>query len=234
MQIEILADPLAVARHAASFVAEQARQAVVDRGRFVIAVSGGTTPWQMLRALVDEDVPWKQVHIVQVDERVAPEGSPDRNLTHIHECLLGKVPLEIEQIHPMPVDDVSLDVAARAYVQTLTEVAGPTRRLDLVHLGLGADGHTASLVPGDGALDVLDVDAASTGIYQGRRRMTLTYPIINRAARILWLVTGESKVEMTRRLQQADPTIPAGRVESSRATLFVDPAAGGQLVEDSP
>ncbi|MBL8799359.1 MAG: 6-phosphogluconolactonase, partial [Planctomycetia bacterium] len=181
MKIEICADADAVARQAAGVIAAAAREAVSVRGRFVFAVSGGRTPWQMLRALADESVPWEKLHVVQVDERVAPVGDKDRNLTHLTESLLSHAPLRPEQIHAMPVEAADLAAAAQQYAQQLQELAGAPPVLDLVHLGLGPDGHTASLVPGDPVLKVTDADVALTGIYQNRRRMTLTYPLINRA-----------------------------------------------------
>ena len=227
MRFEILPDADAVARRAAVFVADAARSAVAARGTFTLAVSGGTTPWQMLRALAAEDVPWGQVYLLQVDERVAPDGHPDRNLTHIRESL-ATAPLRPEQLLPMPVTEPDLEAAAAAYARTLQAVAGAPPVLDLVHLGLGPDGHTASLVPGDPVLDVTDRDVATTGVYQGRRRMTLTYPAIDRARGVLWLATGASKAEMLARLKAADPTIPGGRVSQRRATVLADaPAAAG-------
>lgn len=229
MKIDVLADADAVARQAAGMIAADARAAVAARGRFVMAVSGGRTPWQMLRALAGEDVPWSAMHIVQVDERVAPEGSPDRNLTHLRESLLAHAPLRPEQIHAMPVDSPDLDAAAARYVATLQELAGSPPVLDLVHLGLGPDGHTASLVPGDPVLDVTDADVALTGIYQGRRRMTLTYPILDRARRILWLVTGNDKSRPLVMLRDGDVSIPAGRVRQNQAIVLADPAAAAQL-----
>ncbi len=229
MQIEVLESADAVAEAAAVLVAAEARAAVAARGRFVIAVSGGTTPWQMLRALAGQDVPWPGVHVVQVDERVAPAGDADRNLTHLRESLLSHAPLRPEQIHAMPVEAANLDAAAAQYAATLHAIAGKPAVLDLVHLGLGPDGHTASLIPGDPVLDVTDRDVATTGVYQKRRRMTLTYPIINRARRILWLATGEGKAEMLVRLRAADPTIPAGRVRADSATALVDRAAARLL-----
>src|SRR4029434_2837234 len=114
--------------------------------------------------------------IVQVDERVAPTGHPDRNLTHLRESLLGLTSLRPEQVHAMPVEAADLNAAAEEYARTLQEIAGSPPVLDLVHLGLGPDGHTASLVPGDPVLDVSDADVATTRPYQGRRRMTLTFP----------------------------------------------------------
>jgi len=225
LEIRVLADADAVARDAAVFIAGEARAAVADRGRFIIAVSGGRAPWQMLRHLADEELPWKGVHVVQVDERVAPAGDPDRNLTHLAESLLERAPLPPERIHAMPVDEKDLEAAARRYALTLREIAGSPPVLDLVHLGLGTDGHTASLVPGDPALDVTDEDVASTGPYQGRRRMTLTYPILNRSRRILWIVTGSEKADMLVRLRNGDPSIPAGSVRRDHALVLADRAA---------
>src|SRR5262249_23509192 len=146
---------------------------VTARRRFTFAVSGGHTPWQMLRALANQQVPWAQVHVFQVDERIAPAGDPDRNLTHLRESLLSHAPLPPEHIHPMPVEDADLPGAAARYARTLAQYAGTPAVLDLIHLGLGPDGHTASLVPGDAVLGVTDVDVALTGgTYQNRRRMT--------------------------------------------------------------
>ena len=229
MQIQVLSDPEAVAQAAAQFIAAEARAAVAARGRFIMAVSGGKTPWQMLRALANEAVPWAEVHIVQVDERIAPNGDPDRNLTHLRESLLSHAPLPPTQIYPMPVESVDLENATHDYAKVLESIAGSPPVLDLVHLGLGPDGHTASLIPGDPVLDVADADVALTEVYQGRRRMTLTYPLINRARRILWLATGAEKVAMLARLLEGDPTIPAGRVGLGSSLILVDEAAGQSL-----
>jgi 6-phosphogluconolactonase len=229
MKIEVFADADSVARQAAAIIAAEARAAVAARGRFIMAVSGGHTPWQMLRALTGEEVPWQGVHVVQVDERVAPAGHPDRNLTHLRESLLANAPLRPEQIHAMPVETPDLEAAARSYALTLQEIAGAPPVLDLVHLGLGPDGHTASLVPGDPVLDVTDADVALTGVYQGRRRMTLTYPMLNRSRRILWVVTGSEKAGPLMRLRDGDRSIPAGRVRQDRALVLADRAAAGQL-----
>jgi 6-phosphogluconolactonase len=229
MKIDILADADAVAKEAAAIIAAEARAAVAARGRFIMAVSGGHTPWQMLRALADEEVPWAGVHIVQVDERVAPTGDPDRNYTHLRESLLEHAPLRPEQIHAMPVESPDLELAAARYALTLRELAGKPPVLDLAHLGLGPDGHTASLVPGDAVLNVTDADVALTEVYQGRRRMTLTYPMLNRSRRVLWLVTGSDKVGMLERLHGGDVSIPAGRVCQDQALVLADRAAAGPL-----
>jgi len=227
MNIEVFADDEVVARAAAKLIAAEASAAVAARDQFVMAVSGGHTPWIMLRALADEELPWDRVHVVQVDERVAPAGHPDRNLTHLRESLLAHSQIHPEHIHAMPVESADLEAAAKQYALTLREIAGSPPTLDLIHLGLGPDGHTASLVPGDPVLNVTNADVALTGIYQGRRRMTLTYPIINRARRILWLVTGSEKVDMLARLRNRDPSIPAGRVPQDCAVIFADRAAAG-------
>lgn len=230
MKIQVLASSDAVAKMAAKIIAVKASEAVAARGRFVMAVSGGRTPWQMLRALADEPVPWSNLHVVQVDERVAPAGDPDRNLTHLRESLLEYAPLPPEQIHAMPVEEEDLDAAAASYARLLHQIAGPA--LDLAHLGLGPDGHTASLVPGDPVLGVTDRDVALTGVYQQRRRMTLTYPILNRSRSILWLVTGPEKAGMLARLQRGDVSIPAGRIRQDGALVLADCAAAEKVNPD--
>jgi 6-phosphogluconolactonase len=232
MNVEVFADPDSVARAAAAAIAADARTAIASQGRFSLAVSGGRTPWIMLRALAREDVPWANVHLFQVDERIAPAGDKDRNLTELRESFLQYVPLRPEQIHAMPVGAADLLIAAGTYASGLEAIAGSPAVLDLVHLGLGPDGHTASLVPGDPVLNDTAEDVALTGMYQGRRRMTLTYPILNRARRILWVVTGGEKVEMLRRLREGDATIPAGRVRRDQALLLADRAAAGQLAAE--
>ncbi len=226
MDVEVLPDSDAVARRAAAFIADAARAAVKARGRFVFAASGGRTPWVMLRALADEDLPWEAVEIVQVDERVAPEGHGDRNLTHLRESL-APAPMESGQIHPMPVEAPDLDAAAREYAGMLERLTAPSGRLDLAHLGLGPDGHTASLVPGAPELDIREATVAATGVYQARRRMTLTFPVLNKARRILWVVTGADKREMLPRLREGDAAIPAGRVAPDAAVVMADRAAAG-------
>lgn len=229
MRIQSFANTETVANEAARLIASEARTAVAARGRFIVAVSGGQTPWLMLRVLAGEDLPWKHVHVVQVDERIAPAGDPARNLTHLRTSLLQHAPLPERQIHAMPVEEADLEDAARRYAQALGQIAGTPPVLDLVHLGLGADGHTASLVPHDPVLDVHDRDVAITGMYQNRRRMTLTYPLLHRARRILWVVTGGEKVAVLPRLLAADVTIPAGRVRQDHALVLADEAATGGL-----
>jgi 6-phosphogluconolactonase len=228
MQIEILNDANAVAKRAAGVIAREARDAVAARGRFIMAVSGGKTPWVMLRDLAGEDVPWPNVHIFQIDERIAPAGDPDRNLTHLTESLLDHSPVRKDQIYAMPVNEQDTEAAAAQYAETLRNIAGAPPVLDLAHLGMGPDGHTASLVPNDPVLKINDRDVALTGVYQGRNRMTLTYPILNRSRHILWLVTGAEKVDMLRRLQATDQSIPSGRIRQDNALILADRAAAGK------
>jgi 6-phosphogluconolactonase len=224
---EVLPDAEAVARRAATVISEAARAAVRERGRFVVAVSGGATPWRMLRRLAAEDLPWSRVHLFQVDERAAPEGHPDRNLTHLRESFLAHLPEALASFDPMPVDDPDLASAAASYARTLRSVAGEPPVLDLVHLGLGPDGHTASLVPGDEALDAT-TEVAATGPYLGRRRLTLTFPVLDRARRIVWVVTGAGKRAALARLLRGDAAIPAGRIRRDRALLLADAEARGR------
>jgi 6-phosphogluconolactonase len=228
MRIEVLEDAESAAARAASIIALQARQSAAANGGFTLAVSGGQTPAKMFRRLAQEDVPWNALQLLQVDERLAPPGHPDRNLLQIQNDLIAQVPLRPGNVHAMPVEETELDLAARRYASTLETVAGVPASIDLVHLGLGQDGHTASLVPGDPVLEVQDRDVAWTVIYQSRRRMTLTYPILNRSRLILWLVTGQDKRAMLNRLLVRDTSIPAGRVRQDRAIVVADRAATGE------
>jgi 6-phosphogluconolactonase len=221
LEIEVHADPETVAGRAAEHVAARAKAAVADHGRFTVAVSGGHTPWAMFARLVTLDMPWENVTIFQVDERVAPDDDPDRNLTHLRQSLPSQAGADVR---PMPVTADDLDLAADEYARSLPDA------FDLVHLGLGPDGHTASLVPGDPVLEVMDRDVALTGVYQGRRRMTLTYPVLDRAPHVLWLVTGQDKVDALRRLRAGDRSIPAGRVSSADSLVIADEAAAGSAM----
>lgn len=214
---ERLPDAQAAAERGAELIAGVAAQSIAERGRFTFAVSGGRNPWVMFGKLYGK-LPWEKVTIFQVDERVAPDGDDDRNLTH----LLRSLPAGgAADVRPMPVTAHDLERAAADYASALPPV------LDLVHLGLGPDGHTASLVPGDPVLEIEDRDVAVTGEYQNRRRMTLTYPPINRARKILWLVTGDDKVDALARLRAGDPSIPAGRISTANALVVSDAAAAG-------
>jgi 6-phosphogluconolactonase len=229
VNLEILPDADGAAQRAAAWIALQAREAVAARGRFTLAVSGGKTPGRMLRALAAENVPWREVQVFQVDERVAPAGDPDRNLTLLRESLLGRVPILPGNLHAMPVEEADLAAACAAYARGLSDATGAPAVLDVVHLGLGTDGHTASLVPGDPVLEERSADVAMTRPYAGRRRMTLTYPVLDRARHVLWLVTGADKAPVMPRLLSGDPAIPAGRVRADHALALADRAAAANL-----
>lgn len=209
-----VADAEAAAAESARLVEMVAAAAIADRGRFNFAVSGGKTPWRMLELLADSDLNWARTSLFQVDERIAPTGSPERNLTH----LVLTLPLICQAaIRPMPVGADDLITAASGYEYSLPD------RFDLIHLGLGPDGHTASLVPGDPILEVTDRQVAvTTGEYQGTRRMSLTYKALNRARQIMFLVTGEGKEDALAKLVARDPAVPAGRVENPNVTLITD------------
>jgi 6-phosphogluconolactonase len=221
-ELVVLPDADAAARRGAAVLAAAGRAAIAERGGFDLAVSGGSGPLAMFDALDREEVAWDHATLWQVDERVAPDGDPDRNLTglidHLPDAALGA-------IRPMPVTATDLASAATGYGAGLPEA------FDLLHLGLGADGHTASLVPGDPVLEVSDRDVALTGVYEGRRRMTLTYPALQRARFVLWLVTGASKAEALSKLMRSDPSIPAARVRAERQLVVADAAAAGDLAE---
>lgn len=225
MRIEIARSATTAAAYAATRIAAAAREDVTSRGRFAVAFSGGSTPAPMFAALADHDLPWERIHVLQVDERVAPDGHPERNLTGLRRQLLDRIPIPSGNVHPMPVTEPDLDAAAATYAARIAGLCGQPPRVDLVHLGLGDDGHTASLVPGDPILEVTDRDVAPTGAYRGHRRLTLTVPALSRARRLLWLVTGAGKADAVRRLVDADETAPAARLLRDDAPLVLDPPA---------
>lgn len=216
--MEVAPDAAAVAKRAAEYVADLARRSVAEHGRFTFAVSGGKTPWAMFAELASEEMPWAETELFQVDERVAAAGDPARNLTNL-QASIGDAPA---RVHPMPVNDPDLAEAAAAYATVLPQ------RFDLVHLGLGPDGHTASLVPGDPVLEVTDVLVALTQPYQDHRRMTLTYPALARADQIMWLIAGSDKRAALSKLLAGDESIPASRVLATRSLVLADAAAAGQ------
>lgn len=220
IETKVLPDDKAASRFAAEAVAAAGREAVEARGEFNLALSGGKTPWAMIGLLGEmEEMPWEQAHIYQVDERVAPPGDEARNLTHLVQMLSID---HQSALRPMPVTSRDLELSAAEY-----EVHVP-ERLDLVHLGLGPDGHTASLVPGDSVLEVEDRRVAMTAeLYQGYRRMTLTYPALAAARQILWLALGEGAREPLAKLLGGDASIPAGQVENDHMLLVADEAAAG-------
>ena len=220
IELEIAGDEKAASRRAAELIAAAGAEAAAERDRFAFAMSGGRSPWAMLAILGElEEMPWDRTELFQVDERVAAPGDEARNLTHM---VLGLSMDHQAALRPMPVTQRDLEAAAREYESSLPD------RFDLVHLGLGPDGHTASLVPGDPVLEVSDRRVALTGDYQGHPRMTLTYPALNEARRIVWLVTGPDKVEPLQKLLAGDESIPAGRVRNENMIVVADEAAAGE------
>jgi 6-phosphogluconolactonase len=228
MEVEILPDGGALAGRAADLVAEELAKAVAARGRATLAVSGGSTPAGFLAALADRPLPWEAVHLFQVDERVAPPGHADRNLTGLQAALLDRVPIPPGNVHAMPVEEPDIEGAAAAYGEEIRSVTGPGGGLDVVHLGLGDDGHTASWPPGDPVVDA-PADVAVVGPFNGRLRMTLTPAAVNRAHRIVWLISGADKAPVVARLLAGDPALPSSRVRRTDATLLADAAAGADL-----
>ena len=228
IDVEILSDGTALAGRAADLVAEKLAETIDARGRATLAVSGGSTPAAFLAELAGRKLSWEAVHVFQVDERVVPPGHPECNLTGLNEALLDRVPLPPVNMHPMPVEAPDLEAAAATYGEEIRAVTGPEGRLDVVHLGVGDDGHTASWPPGDPVVDAAD-DVAVVGPFDGRLRMTLTPPAVNRAGWILWLIAGAAKEPVVARLLAGDPVLPASRVRRHDVTLLADAAAGAGL-----
>jgi 6-phosphogluconolactonase len=220
IELEVAGDEKAASRRAAEVIATAGAEAAAERDRFAFAMSGGRSPWAMLAILGElDEMPWDKTELFQVDERVAAPGDEARNLTHM---VLGLSMDHQAALRPMPVTQRDLEGAARDYEAQLPD------RFDLVHLGLGPDGHTASLVPGDPVLEVTNRRVAMTETaYQDHRRMTLTYPALDTARRIVWLVTGPDKVKALQKLLAGDESIPAGRVQNDDMVVIADEAAAG-------
>ena len=229
MNVEVLADSEALAEGAVEHLVRAATAAIDERGVFVWAVSGGSTPRRMLELLsVRDDLDWSRTHLFQVDERVAPVGDPDRNATMLDTALLTE---SFRSRHApaglwlMPVNADDLEAAAAEYANQMDAMTGSPVVFDVLQLGMGSDGHTASLIPGDPILDVSDRDVALSQEYQGRIRMSLTWPVLDRAKELLWVIGGESKVDAVRLFLDNDPSIPATLPTQARATVLLDEAA---------
>ena len=229
MRLKIAHDAASAANIAAAEVARTCADAVAIRGQALVAFSGGETPWLMLRELCHFDLPWQKIFVAQVDERVASRGDARRNFTRLEQILVREGPLPPGQLLPMPVESEELAMAATDYQAVLETRGGMPLQLDLVQLGLGTDGHTASLVPGDAVLHVNDRDVAVTSDYQGLRRMTLTLPAINRTRRRLWLVTGASKNARLGELLAGAGDTPATAVSRDNAVVVADESAAAGL-----
>lgn len=211
-------------RAAAEFIATRLREAIVARGRAMLAVSGGRTPWNMFGRLADCALEWNAVHLFQVDERIVPADDDARNWKHLLATpLAARIPPA--QRHPMPVEVDDPELAAARYATTLAAACGDPPVLDIVHLGIGDDGHTASLFAGDPLLDEAARDVGVSLPREGIRRITLTRPALDRARHVVWFALGAARQRAVARLFAADRSIPAGRVARERATCFTDPAA---------
>jgi 6-phosphogluconolactonase len=227
IEVEVLPDDAALAERTADLVATRLGEAIETRGQATLAVSGGRTPLAFFAELAGRKLPWEAVHVFQVDERVAPPGHPDRNLEGLRRALLDRVPIPSGNVHPMPVEEPELQGAAAAYAGELRAVTGPDGRVDVLHLGLGDDGHTASWPPGDPVVDAT-ADVAVVGPFNGRLRMTLTPPAVNRAGWIVWEISGAAKAPVVARLLHGDAALPASRVRRHDVTLLTDTTPAGE------
>lgn len=225
MDVRVADDAAGAAADAATFVARRLRDAVRRRGRATLALSGGSTPAVMFDVLATLDVPWADVLVFQVDERIAPDGHPDRNAVQLEEHLVRAVPALARRVRLMPVTSAHLGRAAARYATAIAHAAP----LDVVHLGLGDDGHTASWPPGDPVIDSdRQVDLCSE--FNGRRRMTLTTGPVNGARCRIVLAAGAAKAPMIERFLTGDRSIPITHVRRTDTVLFVDRAAAPPYV----
>jgi 6-phosphogluconolactonase len=217
LDIVVAPDPQGAATEAAAWLARQLRNAVARRGTATMALSGGSTPALMLAALAGLPVPWEATTVFQVDERVAPDGDPDRN-----SALLEPLRSCGASINVMPVTAADLEPASRQYAALLPD------RLDVVHLGVGDDGHTASWPPGDPVIEAAGAVAVS-GEYKGRVRMTLTVPAVNAARHRLVLATGTAKATIIERWLLHDHALPIERVSRTNTLVVLDQQAASRL-----
>lgn len=220
MKLEICPTAVAAAERAAHRIAGCLGEAIAVRGRGTVAFSGGHTPADMLPVLAVAPLNWAAVDIFQVDERIVGVDDERRNLRALR-AAFGNPGPAAARIHGMPVDDGPHERAAEDYEESLNTIAGTPATLDVVHLGLGVDGHTASLFPGDAALKAT-ADVAVSGPYDGLERMTLTIDVLNRARMRVWLVTGAAKRAIVRRLVDDDPALVAHRIRRDHSILVLD------------
>lgn len=214
------ADPAAAA---AALIAELLGARLAEAPRATLAVSGGSSPLPMFDVLAGSGVDWSRVDVLQVDERVAPLRDNARNANGLWDRLVVPAQIPEANVHLMEVADHDPAVAAASYAQHLCRLTASTEpMIDVVHLGLGDDGHTASLVPGDPVLDVTDRDVATTALYQGHRRVTMTYPLLNRAVSRVWLVPSDGKTDAVTALVDGHPGAPAAGVRRSGSTVVTD------------
>jgi 6-phosphogluconolactonase len=229
MDLRVFETADAAATAAADWLAQVLTGAVAARGRASLALSGGRTPWRMLQALPEHMHSWAGLTVYQVDERAVPVDDERRNGHRIASLLVVPGRLTPEQFRPMPAEQLPLDVAAQHYAAALAADLGTPPIFDVVQLGLGADAHTASLIPGDPLLSVTDRAVGVSSPYQGTLRLSLTFPVLNAARARLWLVTGSDKIEALGALLRGDTSLPCGRVSADNAVIFADVAAADGL-----
>lgn len=233
------------ALRSAELLAQAIEAALGQRGRCLLVLSGGSTPRPVFDELALMDLRWERVMLLQADERLAPDGSPDRNLTQQQEAFEGCGATWL----PLPVDRLLKAAAASSdgeslldrrppagvvaeilgdFNARLVEFADEPPVVDIAQLGIGTDGHTASLLPGDPALDELRRYVALTGLYQGHRRLTMTRPVFDRARLVVWLARGHEKAEPLGRLLTGDLSIPAGIIRPRQSVIVADSDAARQ------
>ncbi len=232
MRIHVLPTPEVAAERAADWLRTEIGHARGQHGRCLVALSGGRTVWRMLRDLRRLRVHWHDLQVFQVDERVVPENDERRYARQIADLLIAPAMLRAAQFHAMPVERSDLESGAEDYARLLSEHGGTPPVLDVVQLGIGADGHTGSLLPGDRLLTARDRDVGISAPYQGVVRMTLTFRALDAARHRLWLVTGADKAAALKKLWAGDTSAPAGRVARESAFIFTDAAAAAELPAD--
>ncbi|MEX2122559.1 MAG: 6-phosphogluconolactonase [Woeseia sp.] len=227
MKWQASADAAGAAQAAAEFIARRLTLAIEARARATLAISGGRSPWKMFECLAGHGVEWSAVHVFQVDERIVPVDHAERNWKRFLESPLSRRIRDANR-HPMPVAMVEKEDAELAigdYSRTLNDFAGAPPVLDVVHLGIGADGHTASLFADDAPLHDTRHWVGVSRRHEGHRRLTLTLPVLNRAQSVVWFAVGASRRAVLARLHAGDPEIPASHVQRERAVCFTDLAA---------
>lgn len=237
MRLIVAADAEQVAARAADWLASRTRAAVEARGRATLAFSGGRTPWRSLERFAEQALPWARMWITQVDERVVGRDDPRRNLRELERILLAPGRLAADRLLALPVEAL---IAAATDAARTAVLSAHERHLrahgfdtaDIVQLGLGADGHTASLLPGDPLLEVDDAAVGLSREHEGARRLTLTLPVLARARARLWIVTGADKSGRVAELWEGRGDGPALRLPREQATIICDAAAGQALPDD--
>ena len=241
MEVQVFQDLETLSIRAAEFFVETSNNYISSKGKFAAAVSGGSTPVRLFAllgsGLFRDKVDWHDVHIFMVDERFVPSSHKDSNYRILHENLLSKIPIPGDNVHPVKTDEPSPQISAKKYEEEMRKFFGLSKgslpEFDIIFLGIGEDGHTASLFPGSNVLEEKERLAVPvmTG-EMGHYRITLTLPVINNAENVIFLVGGRDKAEVLKKvLEDREPSLPACRVEPKKGKLFylLDKAAGSHL-----